>query len=30
MGYKGAFGLEYWPTMKDDLSLKQTKKYFGI
>jgi len=30
MGYKGAFGLEYWPTMSDEDSLKKTKKYFGI
>ena len=27
MGYEGCFGLEYWPTMDDENSLKSTKEY---
>lgn len=26
-GYKGHFGLEYWPSMDDLKSLRQTKKF---
>jgi hydroxypyruvate isomerase len=29
MGYDGCFGLEYWPRIEDEKSLKKTKKYLG-
>jgi hydroxypyruvate isomerase len=27
-GYNGYFGLEYWPTEQDEISLSKTLEYF--
>jgi hydroxypyruvate isomerase len=29
MGYKGHFGLEYWPTVDPEQSLERTRRYLG-
>jgi hydroxypyruvate isomerase len=30
MGYRGHFGLEYWPTVAPEVSLQRTRKYLGV